>query len=89
MDKGRPEAEDSGFYPLVRGELSNVSERAEQWTSYETQCFAVVVLRKVSYGPGPMVKFTHSSSEVQGFAGLDPGGGHGTTHQAMMRQCPT
>ena len=36
-----------------------------------------------------MVKFAHSTSVARGFAGLDPGGGHGTIHQAMLRQCPT
>ena len=28
-------------------------------------------------------------SAAQGFTGLDPGRGHGTTHQAMLRRCPT
>ena len=32
-----------------------------------------------------MVKFVHSASAAWGFAGLDPGHGHGTTHQAMLR----
>ena len=32
-----------------------------------------------------MVKFAHSTSAAQGFAGLDPGHGHGTDHQAMPR----
>ena len=36
-----------------------------------------------------MVKFAFSASAVQGFAGLDPGHGHGTTHQAMLRRHPT
>ena len=33
-----------------------------------------------------MVKLAHSTSVAQGFTGLDPGGGHGTAHQAMLRQ---
>ena len=35
-----------------------------------------------------MVKFTGSALAAQGFAGSDPGRGHGTT-QAMLRQRPT
>ena len=38
---------------------------------------------------GLVVKFTCSASAAQGFASLDPGLGHGTTRQAMMRQHPT
>ena len=34
---------------------------------------------------GQMVKFTHSASVAQDFPGSDPGQGHGTTHQAMLR----
>ena len=37
---------------------------------------------------GRVVQFMCSASAAQGFAGLDPGCGHGTTHQAMLRQCP-
>ena len=36
-----------------------------------------------------MVKFTGSTSAAHGFTGSDPGQGHGTAHQAMLRQCPT
>ena len=38
---------------------------------------------------GQVVKFTHSTSAAQGFAGLDPGHGPSTTHQAMVRWRPT
>ena len=37
-------------------------------------------------GAGPMVKFVHSASAAQGFTSLDPGHGHGTAHQATLRQ---
>ena len=43
-------------------------------------------------GASPMAewfKFLHSASGAQGFAGSDPGCGHGTIHQAMLRRCPT
>ena len=35
-----------------------------------------------------MVNFTCSASAAEGFAGLDPGCGHGTSHQAMLRRLP-
>ena len=38
---------------------------------------------------GRVVKFVHSALVAQGFIHLDPGHGHGTTHQAMLRQHPT
>ena len=36
-----------------------------------------------------MVKFALSASAAQSFAGSDPGCGHGTAHQAMLRWHPT
>ena len=36
-----------------------------------------------------MVKFSPSASAAQGFTGSDPGCGHGTAHQAMLRRHPT
>ena len=38
---------------------------------------------------GRGVKFTCSAAVAQGFVGLDPGCGHGTAHQAMLRRRPT
>ena len=38
---------------------------------------------------GWVVKFTRSTSAAQGLAGLNPGRGHGTAHQAMLRWHPT
>ena len=38
---------------------------------------------------GRVDSFVHSASAAQGFASLDPGCRHGTTHQAMMRWHPT
>ena len=42
-------------------------------------------------GTGPMMEWLglHSASAAQGFASSDPGLGHGTAHQAMLRQHPT
>ena len=38
---------------------------------------------------GQVVKFAHSASVAQGFPSSDPECGHGTAHQAMLRQRPT
>ena len=38
---------------------------------------------------GQVAEFTHSPSAAQDFTSLDPGCGHGTAHQAMMRWHPT
>ena len=38
---------------------------------------------------GRVVKFACSTAVAQGFAGSDPGHGHGTAHQAVLRQHPT
>ena len=38
---------------------------------------------------GRVVKITHSAPVAQGFTSLDPGRGHGTTHQVMLRWHPT
>ena len=51
-----------------------------------------VLLKNVAPGGWPhgqVVKFACSFSVVQGFAGSDPGRGHGTTHQAVLRWRPT
>ena len=38
---------------------------------------------------GQVIKFACSTSAAQGFAGSDPGHGHGTARQAVLRQHPT
>ena len=38
---------------------------------------------------GRGVRFARSTSVAQGFEGSDPGRGHGTAHQAMLRWRPT
>src|SRR3712207_1717504 len=38
---------------------------------------------------GRVVGFTSSALAAQGFAGSDPGRGHGTAHEAMLRWRPT
>ena len=45
------------------------------------------------FGAGPMAEWLSSraprATVAQGFAGSDPGHGHGTTHQATLRWHPT
>ena len=38
---------------------------------------------------GRVVKFTHSTSAAQGFAGSDPGRGRGTARRAVLGRRPT
>ena len=38
---------------------------------------------------GRVVKFVCFALAAQGFTSLDPGQGHGTAHQAMLRRHPT
>ena len=38
---------------------------------------------------GRLVKFVLSALATQGFSGSDPGHGHGTAHQVMLRHHPT
>ena len=47
--------------------------------------------KKLKEGPAPwrVAKFTCSTAAAQGFTRSDPGRGHRTTHQAMLRRCPT
>ena len=48
-------------------------------------------LKKWLVGPthGQVVQLVHSALAAQGFAGSDPGRGHGTARQAMLRRRPT
>ena len=51
-----------------------------------------LVNKNVHFGGQPhggVVKFARSASAAQGFASSHPGHGHSTTHQAMLRWCPT
>ena len=55
------------------------------------QLFKGVIKNQDSWGRprGRVVKLVPSASAAQGFAASDPGRGHGTAHQAMLRQRPT
>ena len=47
------------------------------------------MIKKIVQGGQPrgqVVGFARPASVAQGFAGLDAGRGHGTAHQAMLRQ---
>ena len=46
----------------------------------------------MSGGAGPVAEWLSSRAPLQaaqGFVGLNPGRGHGTAHQATLRQRPT
>ena len=61
-----------------------------QRKSIAKQIVEVHFRKKSSFWASPkMVKFVRSTSVAQGFAGSDPGRGHGTTRQATLRCCPT
>ena len=47
------------------------------------------ILEDADWFPGRVVKFAPSVSAAQGFAGSNPGRGHGTARQAMLSQHPT
>ena len=53
--------------------------------------FLEKIIRKIirAWPRGRVVKFMHSALVAQGFAGSDPGRGHGTAHQSMLRWRPT
>ena len=63
------------------------------WNCANTVATAHCGWQKVRYAGGRphgrVVKFAHSASPAQGFSGLDPGHGHGTAHQPMVRRRPT
>ena len=48
---------------------------------------SIILIKTVLEGRhhGQVVKFMHSTSAAQGFPSSDPGHGHGTAHQAMLR----
>ena len=52
---------------------------------------AIKFFKMIGWGQprGRVVKFARSLSVAQGFAGSNGGCGHGTAHQAMLRQHPT
>ena len=51
----------------------------------------IKILKILSWGRpcGRVVKFVRSTVVAQGFAGSDPGRGHGTAHQATLSRRPT
>ena len=53
---------------------------------------SILSLRKTQISGQPsgrVVRSVRSAWAAQGFAGLDPGSGHGTVRQAMLRWHPT
>ena len=58
---------------------------ASVWEGQE----AVTILNPGGRPRGRVVKFAHSASAAQGFAGSDPGRRHDTAHQTVLRWHPT
>ena len=54
-----------------------------------SDCCLVSIKKIKDLGAGPVAKFARSASAAQGFAGSDPGRGHGTAPQAMLGWYPT
>ena len=67
---------------------SRAGFHCQSWGSLLNKCL-IKVLYSQGWPRGRVVKFERSASAAQGFTGSDPGGRHGTTHQAMLRQRPT
>ena len=65
-------------------------ERQAFQTGHVQIKFPSRVVKKAAKGLacGQVVKFERSALAAQGFAGSNPGHGHGTTHQTMLRRRP-
>ena len=61
----------------------------EAWLKWYILCKSILESTKQGRPRDRVVKFMHSDSAAQGFAGLDPGREPCTAHQAMLKQCPT
>ena len=80
----------SDLQPRKRHKTTEASQ--DKWKRYPCKQMITVQRNKKIFGGqtlGQVVKFARSASAAQGFAGLDPGRGHDTAHQAMLRQHPT
>ena len=53
--------------------------------TYESKKKSQLKSKNRGWPRGRVVKFVHSTLGTLGFAGSDPGHGHGTAHQAMLR----
>ena len=60
-------------------------------TTHEIYCILPFIPANTRRGRpcGQVVEFTHSASVARDFASSDSGWGHGTAHQATLRQHPT
>ena len=64
------------FYSLANSALAFI---------YLKDSIKTLKRRSVGWPRGWVVKLAHSAWVAQGFPGLDPGHGHGTVHQAMLK----
>ena len=70
----------------------NFTSFSQNWPPSSSSHSPLAHIRNVAAGSGLcglVVKFAYSASAAQGFAGSNPAHGHGTAHQAMLRQRPT
>ena len=98
---GRPAYLLEFFYKLLLLNMKWILETPKNMVNYKSKLFwiwdielTVCFLLRFETGlrgrpHGRVVKFTHSTAAAQGFTGSNPGCGHGTAHQASLRQRPT
>ena len=78
-----------GLLSTKRGTLEKEQSQREGYSGQLLDNLSLRYLRQWGRPHGRVIKFTRSASAAWGFASSDPGHGHGTTHQAMLRQHPT
>ena len=79
MWNSEDEQDDIKLVDRFEGKNPNCQYREVYWND--------VIEMKTQWGGQPrgqVAKLTHSASVAWGFTSLDPGRGHGTTHQAML-----
>ena len=75
----------------LEDKIEEITQYLEKRTDTENMKEAQHSYIKSSRGRphGRVVKFVRSASAAQGFTGSNPGHGHGTACQAMLRRHPT
>ena len=81
----------SSYVPKVEDKELQMTDKAFRSTAWERMAHASgpVSLSKGREGAGPMGEWLSSSAPLQQPRVLNPGRGHGTIPQAMLRRHPT